>query len=237
MAVRKINRRGSPVLFIDIRYRKKGGTRGRFRKGAQVQTLAAARAEEKRYLLHIAQHGEPFVPEASTNPTADSSKPDGSPPPPTCSKTFADVAAEYRSTYMITDLKVTTRRGYELVLDGTLLPRFGDLPLDHVNGIAASELELDLSKRGLAKGTRNNIQIVLRSVLRFATERQYLGAAPAGLPRIKQPDKNILKIPSDEEVTTILATAYESQRRAFNRTKSAPSAAATCGYGGRTARP
>lgn len=53
----------------------------------------------------------------------------------------------YRATFMVTDLKVTTRRGYDSVLD------------------------LDLSKRGLSRSTRNNVQIVLRSVLRFPKEK------------------------------------------------------------------
>jgi integrase len=217
MAVRKINRRGSPVLFIDIRYKKKDGTRARFRKDAQVQTLAAARAEEKRYLLHIAQHGEPFEPEPPAPIKADSPKPDSSPASasPPSAKTFADVATEFRSTYMITDLKVTTRRGYTQVLDSTLLPRFGDRPIDHIDGLAASELDLDLSKRGLTKGTRNNIQIVLRSILRFAKERKHLSAPPSGLPRIKQPDKTILEIPSDDQVDRILGAACPSHRCTF----------------------
>jgi hypothetical protein len=36
------------------------------------------------------------------------------------------------------------------------------------DGLAADELDLDLSKRGLTRNTRNNIQLVLRSILSSA---------------------------------------------------------------------
>ena len=116
---------------------------------------------------------------------------------------------------MVTDLKVTTRRGYGLVLDGELLPRFKDKPIVEVDGEAASKLDLELTKEKLAKSTRNNAQIVLRSVLRFAVERKDLGAMPSGLPRLKQPEPSILEIPTDDQVAEILRLACPTQRRAF----------------------
>jgi len=207
MAVRKVLRHGKPRLFIDIRYKRKDGGRGRFRKDAQVQTMAAARAEERRYLLAIAEHGQPFAPseQGEQAPTGEVSS----------GKTFADVVGEYRSTFMITDLKVTTRRGYDAVFEGTLLPRFGDRPFGKVDGAAAGELDVELAKRELSQATRNNIQIVLRSVLRFAKGRGYLDAMPGGMPRIKPVGQSILEIPSDEEVDKILGGAAEAQRLAF----------------------
>ena len=45
MAVRKSQRRGKPCLVIDIRYTSKDGKQLRLRKDAQVQTMAAAKAE------------------------------------------------------------------------------------------------------------------------------------------------------------------------------------------------
>jgi hypothetical protein len=39
---------------------------------------------------------------------------------------------EYRTTFMVTGLKVTTRKGYESVLPSTLLPRYGDRPTGRV---------------------------------------------------------------------------------------------------------
>ena len=104
---------------------------------------------------------------------------------------------------MVTDLKVTTRKGYSQVLDGVLLPRFKEKQINEVDGEAASKLDLELTKEKLAKSTRNNAQIVLRSVLRFAVEKKELGAMPSGLPRLKQPEPSILEIPSDDQVAEI----------------------------------
>ena len=206
MTVRKEQRRGETRLVIDINYTKRDGSRGRYRKDAQVQILTAARAEDRRLLALIAQHGEPYEPSA---PGA------GPEQAEVTTKTFREVVDEYRATFMVTDLKVTTRRGYDKVLDTVLLPRFGDLPVPAVDGAAASKLDLELTKRQLSRGTRNNMQIVLRSVLRFAKDKGHISDAPKGLPRLKQVEQSILEIPSDEEVEKILHAACESHRRSF----------------------
>ncbi|MDI1476417.1 hypothetical protein [Polyangium sp. y55x31] len=62
---------------------------------------------------------------------------------------------------------------------------------------------LELSKRELSQSTRNNTQIVLRSVLRFAKARGYIARVPEGLPRLKPIGQCILEIPTDEEVDRI----------------------------------
>ena len=60
--IRKIDRRGKRVLVIDIRYTKPDGSKGRFRHDAQVQTMPAATAEERRLVANIAQHGDVHEP-------------------------------------------------------------------------------------------------------------------------------------------------------------------------------
>lgn len=219
MAVRRTHRRGIPVLFIDIRYRLADGARVRFRRDALSQTLPGARAEEKRFLLNIAKYGSPFSPsddpgQDAANPS-DPASPDSPDSPSRPGKSFADVVTEFRDTYMLTDLKVTTRRGYSSVLDHTLLPRFGELPLDKLDGLAAAELDLELSKRKLAPTTRNNIQVVLRSVLRFCVDRGYLADSPRGLPSLKRIGQRILEIPTDDEVALLLDAAPPSHRLSF----------------------
>jgi integrase len=116
---------------------------------------------------------------------------------------------------MLTDLKVSTRRGYASVLDHTLVPRFGHLPVSEVDNVAAAALDLAYSKQKRTQGTRNNIQIVLRSVLRFAVWRGYIASIPTGLPRLKRIGQSILEIPTDDQVAAILAASNESQRRSF----------------------
>ncbi len=203
--IRKVDRRGRRILVLDISWVKKDGSKGRYRHDAQVQTVAAATSEERRLLVNIAQYGD--VHEPKPEPLEEAK--------PTTSSTFGEVVAKYRATYMVTELKVTTRRGYGLVLDGELLPRFKDKPIGEVDGEAASQLDLTLTKEKLAKSTRNNVQIVLRSVLRFAVARKDLGVMPSGLPRLKQPEPSILEIPTDDQVAAILQLASPAQRRAF----------------------
>jgi hypothetical protein len=96
---------------------------------------------------------------------------------------------DYRLTYL-PSLKRSTRRGYESVLDIHLVPHFGGLPVIDVSAQAASTLDLKLAKTpGVkagttkAKNTRNNIQIVLHSVLRFGSKHGYLTEVPGALPQ------------------------------------------------------
>ena len=221
--IRKIDRRGKRVLVIDIRWKKPDGSKGRYRHDAQVQTLAAATAEERRLVANITQYGDIHEPRgelrsevavegrkliAATSNSRDDAE-------PTKSTTFGEVVAKYRATYMVTDLKVTTRKGYGQVLDAVLLPRFADRPIVRLDGEAAVKLDLVLTKEKLAKSTRNNAQIVLRSVLRFAKERGDLREIPPGLPRLRRPEPSILEIPTDDQVTEILRLACPTQRRAF----------------------
>lgn len=212
--IRKIDRRGQRILVIDIRYRKSKGEKARYRHDAQVQNMAAATAEERRLLANIAQFGDVHAPEPVVA-TASMALDATTPPTLETSSTFGEIAASYRTTYMVTDLKVTTRRGYTQVLDAVLLPTFGQKPIADVDGEAAAKLDLELTRDKLAKSTRNNVQIVLRSVLRFARDKGHIGELPRGLPRLRQPEPSILEIPSDDQVTEILARSCPTQRRAF----------------------
>jgi integrase len=209
MAVREELRRGKRVLVLDIRYRNPDGTWARYRRDAEAATKTAARDEERRIRDHIARTGSPF----------EEPPPEEAPAPAVVS--FGEIAARYRASYMVTDLKVTSRRGYEKVIENVLLPRFRDRPITAVDGKAASELDRELAlkisrkKSKLSRGTRNNVQVVLRSVLRFALREGALEAMPAQLPRLKRIGQTILEIPTDEEVARILAAAAPQHRLVF----------------------
>lgn len=203
--IRKEERRGERVLVIDFRYTKRDGSKARYRHDAHVQTMPAATAEERRLLANVAQYGDVYEPQPDAPEVA----------VPSAVITFEEVVQEYRTTYMITDLKVTTRRSYTYVLDNELLPRFEKKSILDVDGAAASKLDLDMTKSKLARNTRNNVQIVLRAVLRFAQRKGYIGDMPRGLPRLKQPEPSILEIPTDAEVGILLGLASATRRRAF----------------------
>jgi integrase len=210
MTVRRETRRGRRVLVIDIPYTTPDGRFARFRRDATAATMAAARDEERNIRDRIAATGSPFE-----EPTPATTKGELEP-------SFAEVVKRYRETFMETDLKVTTGKGYNAVIDCHLLPRFGTWPISAVDGEAASELDLELTKRkhkkgrGMKQSSRNNIQIILRSVLSFARRQGFMDdTPPRGLPRLKRVGQQVLDIPNDEEVRDILKAASTAQRIAF----------------------
>jgi len=106
---------------------------------------------------------------------------------------------------MPANLKVSTRRGYNEVLDEHLLPRFGNRQVSKIDGRAAHALDVELAEH--AKTTRNNVQIVLRSTLRFAHRQGYVAKMPEGMPALKRVGQTMLDIPSDAEVHVIVTEA------------------------------
>lgn len=218
MAVRIEKRPGGrrqPV--IDFSFRAPDGKRVRYRRDSVGSTKAAAQEEERRIRERIAKTSSPFEAPAQEEL-----------PVPKIA-TFREIVTEFQASFMMTDLKVTTRRGYEHIL-GILLPKLGDLPITLVDGPAASRLDLELSQKDspkggkdgrkakgqkLARATRNNFQIALRSVLSFAVDKGYLNAVPPGLPRLKKIGQSILEIPSTEQVDTILKLAAPEHKLSF----------------------
>jgi integrase len=199
MTVRKVMRRGTPRLVIDIPYKTADGRRRRFRKDAQVQTLAAAKAEERRLLRKLGETGD-LLPDAE--------KPDSS------HYTFADAVAHFRRTHAATRLKASSRRGYDRVIDAELVPRFGTLRVERVGRQAVNEMDADLAGDGLKPATRANVQVVLRSVLRAAVEGGLLEEMPR-LPRLPRPGQSVVQTLHPDEVEAVLQAAHESQRVAF----------------------
>jgi integrase len=169
--------------------------------------MAAAREEERQIRDRIARTGSPYETPAAIEPEI--------------VVTYGDVVKRYRSTYLQTDLKSTTRRGYDDVLDRYLLPKLKDRPITEIDGHLVRELDFALAKEVVrknktrARSTRNNVQIVLRSTLKFAVEEGSLASMPSGLPRLKQSEQTVLEIPTDEEVARILAKANATQGRAL----------------------
>ena len=208
MPVRIEKRNGTRRLVIDIRYRRGDGTWARHRRDSAAATMSAAREEERRIRERIARTGSPLEQSESS-----SSEDDG--------VTYQEVVAEYRRDFMPTELKVSTRTSYNAVLSQLLLPAFGDEPVRNLTGQMIEALDCAFAKeRGhrqqvRARASRNNVQIVMRSTLRFACQRGYLDAMPQGLPRLKRVEKTVLEIPTDEEVEAILKKAAVTQRRAF----------------------
>lgn len=96
-------------------------------------------------------------------------------------RTFADVAAEYRTTWA--DLEPRTKAGYAHILRLHLLPRFGQARVSAVSTDAVQRYVNELAAR-LAPNTVRRIYGVLRAVLQTATERRYLARNPCDAVRL-----------------------------------------------------
>lgn len=238
MTIRKITRRGEPRLVIDIYYRKPDGTQARYRKDAQVQTMAAARAEERRLLALVVQHGQPWEPgpggpggkeekqaahrsadQGAPMRTSESQQlstplPAASPAAPRARLSFADAVAIFRGGKALTALKPSTRHGYEEILTTRLLPRFADRHVEAITFQEVTRLDADMVREGVSPSRRRNVQIVIRSVLRAALDAGKLEAMPR-LPELPRKGRKVIVPLSVEQVEQILAVALPAQRLAF----------------------
>ncbi len=218
MAVRTEVRRGKRRYVIDIRYRDATGAKARFRQDAEVQMLAAARAEDVRRLGLLASTGVPFetsnapVVSVERKPTlAESATPE---PTTTASTTFAEAAKSFLEVYGGTRLKPSTKRGYEKVLDGFLLDRIGPKTLDAIGPIVIRELDAVLVTRGRKPSTRRQMQCVVRSVLKHAKEAGLIDRLPE-MPPLPKTGATITRVLTSEEVARILAVTVPPHRLAL----------------------
>jgi hypothetical protein len=149
MTIRKVRRRGETRLVIDIVYKRRDGSQGRYCHDAQVQTMAAARAEERRLLATLVQFGAPFAPP---------------PEPPRIEEktrlTFEEAAELFRKGKAIIKLKPSSRHGYEEIFRTRLLGRFGDRPLDALGFEDIAVLDAEMVEEALSASRRRNVVIV-----------------------------------------------------------------------------
>jgi len=206
MAVRTVTRRGKRRLVIDFLYRKPDGSKGRFRHDAEVQTRAAAVAEERRRFAALASTGSPFevVDPIAREQVASPSK----------GPTFADVVDKYKAAFLPT-LKAATQYGYRIVIDGRLLRRFGKLPIDEVDACAVRAFDVELVGDQLRPSSRRTVLTILRSILcRFAVEAKYLAKAP-DLPKLPKKSKRCVPALSRLQVDGLLEAGSAEAKLAF----------------------
>ena len=204
MTVRTVTRRGERRLVVDILYTKPDGTKGRYRKDAEVQTREAARNEERRRTIEL------------TTGVSMKPQPDGGLVPIAVTKvvlqSFKVTAANYLATYAVSVLKPSTRIGYTKILDGFLLPRIGDMPIDTIDANKVRELDAEMVETGAKAGTRRQMMIVIRSILcRYAVEAELL-IDPPKLPKLPKQGKKIASTMTREEVDKIIEASSTSAR-------------------------
>jgi integrase len=222
MTVRKTTRRGEPRLVLDIHYTdRRTGAQARYRRDAEVQTMSAARAEERRKLVELEQLGyipdgqklSPEAPPVAGLPSKGQQEALAS-APKADAYTFGDALKLFRETKAVVELKRTTLRGYEVSFSAYLEPRFGEKPLESLGFEEVTKLDAELVKAGLTPSSRANIQIALRSVLKCAVEAKRLPVMPS-LPELPKAKRKAVRPPSRDEVDLVLQMAYPAARLAL----------------------
>ena len=213
MTIRVLKRRGKRRLVLDIPYKDTSGHRTRYRRDAEVQTMAAARDEERRRLAALARTGSPFESINGSPDGAAPTKDDGARKQDT--PTFGDLVKRYLADFAPSHLKPSTRRGYEAILKGFLLPRLRDARIGEIDATVMRRLDVELVDRELTASTRRQMQSVIRSVLcKYAVEAGDL-AEPPRFPRMPKAGRKIVKVLSQEELVRILTGACPAHRLAF----------------------
>lgn len=184
MPVRKVKSRNKTALMIDFRYVDDQGFSRRFRKVADVQTMAAARAEEMRLRMHASQHGAVYRQHA----------------PCITLREFVDA---YWRPWSTAQHKPSTRERYEYMLGQGILDAFGDVPLRDITADKVSAYAAQLTLRGVQPWPHTSL---ISSMLRAAVELGQLGELPR-LPSQRRKKQKLPTCPDTADVDAMLAAA------------------------------
>lgn len=208
MPMKKVMRGGKRRLVIEIPYKDRDtGKRVRFRQDATIQTVEAAKEEERRLLAELLTTGriqtvrDRREAHVGTSEVVDDKL------------TFQGAVDLWRATKAPT-LKRTTQRGYEVNFDAYLLPLWGQVPVRELGFERFAKLDATLIKDGLAPSSRGNIAIAARSVLRHLVELGKLETMPR-LPSIPHGGGKVIRIPDTMTVDAMLREAPAHLRRAL----------------------
>ena len=97
---------------------------------------------------------------------------------------FADFAEKWFEGYVIPNNKHSERRAKRYILDSTLIPFFGKIPIGQITAYQIEQFKAQMAKRGISNKTIKNYLTVLNRCLGTAHEWLDLEGAP---PKIKWP--------------------------------------------------
>ena len=129
--------------------------------------------------------------------------------PMTTTATLRQLVEEWMALQQTRGRSPTTLHGYRLLLDRSILPRLGDVPLVDLSPRDLDRYYAELVDRGLSAGTVRNHHRVLSAALNQGVRWDWLERNPAQratLPEIK-PAK--LSVPTPEEARTFIAACWE----------------------------
>jgi integrase len=189
------SRRGRKVYVVDFLYPNTDGVMQRYRRDARVQIKSAAEQEATRLYTEAVRTGR--VPSEPDNPQKPGPK----------GWTFEKAVSFYEEN---STKKHTTKHGYSVNFEAHLLPRFRSRPIASIGYADITKLRSALDPEH-AVATVNNVEIALRSVLRFAKVNGELATMPE-LPPLRPVPRRVIQPPCPEDVALVLDRAYESAR-------------------------
>lgn len=160
--------KGEKYWVIDRTVIRADGVKERYRRVAHEQSRGAAEKEEREIIAFFEAHGtiapllKPERPAAPAAPveTAAVVKRDPKKVP-----TWDDAVTHYKDVEL-PKKKVSTRKGYETLLDGPHMRRWNGVALEEITRAAMNKWDTALATYGMEASTRRNHHIVLRSVLK-----------------------------------------------------------------------
>jgi integrase len=136
---------------------------------------------------------------------------------PQAPPTFADLAEEWRSTVVPATLAHSTAQDYNRILDGHVMPVFGERPADQITRGDVKTFLLGKAADGLSASTVIHIKSVISGVLNLAVDREIINTNPAHrlgkLVSKEQREKVDIEPFTEEEVQKILAAFREKRPR------------------------
>ncbi len=125
---------------------------------------------------------------------------------------FADWAHGWITTR--THLKPKTLDGYQSLLRNHIIPRFGGVRLDRIDGLAIEQWVADMQESGLSASRIRQAHRVLSQILKAAVRNRYIPANPAdGIPLPRKPKREQLFLTPPE--IDRLAAAVDDRYRAL----------------------
>jgi len=176
---------------IEFRDVDRTGTSRRYRKDALASLKKDAELEERRLLTNCSIYGGPFAPAETTV--------DGG-------VSFSRMVHEFREGMARVELKTSTRAGYDEILDGVLLPRWGDRPIREIDYGEVQKLDADMVVREASPSRRRNVQIVVRTILHVAVDLGRMSSMPK-LPALPRVGKTVVQVMTHDQVDRIIQKA------------------------------
>lgn len=206
--VRKVERRGKSVWVIDIRFviadGPNKGKPARYRRDAEVQSAAAAKAELRRRLAALAATGSPFE---IVNPIVKAQLLPHSQKP---AFTFGNALDEWLAEYVPTR-KAATQFTYQGVAH-RYLNKLREIPLKEIGAVHVREIQKRDREAGRSIASTIQTIICIRSVLAFAVEKKHLETKPV-LPSIRRGHSKEIQTYTDEEVQALIGACRSPLER------------------------